>query len=130
MNVVRASIERLFATGRYADIQVDAEPYNGGVIVTFRTTNSWFIGNVSVGGNLDDPPNPGQLVNATRLELGMPYTDAASIRPSPGRSGCCESNGLFQPQIKPVFDYDDRHRGSTSASKSIAARAPTSRSRS
>ena len=111
MNVVRASIERLFATGRYADIQVDAEPYNGGVIVTFRTTNSWFIGNVSVGGNLDDPPNPGQLVNATRLELGMPYTDAGLDQAVAGQKRLLESNGLFQPQIKPVFDYDDRHQG-------------------
>src|SRR4051794_3286906 len=67
MNVVRASIERLFASGRYSDIQVDADPYDDGVIVTFRTKNSWFIGNVSVAGRLSDPPNPGQLVNATRL---------------------------------------------------------------
>src|SRR5215510_1785127 len=33
MSLVRSSIERLFATGRYADIQVEAEPYNDGVIV-------------------------------------------------------------------------------------------------
>src|ERR1039457_4042808 len=36
---VRSSIERLFSTGRYADIQVDAQPYNDGkrdgVIVRF-----------------------------------------------------------------------------------------------
>ena len=32
MTEVRASIERLFATGRYTDIQVDAEPYSTGVI--------------------------------------------------------------------------------------------------
>src|SRR5207342_2197235 len=57
MSVVRASVERLFATGRYRDIQVDAEPYNDGVIIKFITTNSWFIGNISVSGNLDDPPN-------------------------------------------------------------------------
>ena len=58
---VRASIERLFATGRYADIQVDAEPYSdnqkGGVIVRFLTKNSWFIGNVTVSGNISSPPS-------------------------------------------------------------------------
>ena len=78
MSVVRASVERLFATGRYSDIQVDAEPYNGGVIIKFITTNSWFIGDVSVAGRLDDPPNRGQLANATRLELGQPYADKRS----------------------------------------------------
>src|ERR1035437_4069761 len=75
MSVVRSSVERLFATGRYRDIQVAAEPYNGGVIVKFITANSWFIGNVSVSGNVDDPPNRGQLSNATRLYLGQPYIE-------------------------------------------------------
>src|SRR5581483_1443151 len=41
---VRASIERLYATGRYADIQVDAENYSeggkDGVIIRFITKNS------------------------------------------------------------------------------------------
>src|SRR5579863_6795332 len=55
----RASIERLFATGRYADIQVDAEPYTEGtregVIVRFLTKNSWFIGGVTAGGKISSP---------------------------------------------------------------------------
>jgi outer membrane protein insertion porin family len=110
MKVVRESIERLFATGRYTDIQVDAEPFNDGVIVTFRTRNSWFIGNVSVGGNLSDPPNPGQLANATRFDLGQPYVDSALDQAVAGQRRLLESNGLFTPQIKPVFDYDDAHQ--------------------
>jgi outer membrane protein assembly complex protein YaeT len=110
MNAVRAAIERLFATGRYSDIQVDAEPYNDGVILTFRTKNSWFIGNVSVGGDLSDPPNPGQLVNATRLELGMPYTDAALDLAVAGQKRLLANNGLYMAEVRPVFDYDDRHQ--------------------
>ena len=47
---VRASIEKLFATGTYADIQVDAQPYHDGVAIVFHTKNSWFIGAVSVRG--------------------------------------------------------------------------------
>src|ERR1039458_6349825 len=38
---VRASIERLFATGRYADIQVDAEPYQDGVVVLIIAVLAW-----------------------------------------------------------------------------------------
>src|SRR5262245_36978131 len=72
---VRASIERLYATGRYKDIRVDAEPYNNGVIVRFLTENSWFIGNVSVTGRFSEPPNPGQLENAARLDLGAPFVE-------------------------------------------------------
>ena len=47
--VVQSSIERLFSTGRYSDIQVDAALYDGGVVVRFLTKEAWFIGNVSAG---------------------------------------------------------------------------------
>ncbi|MEO8595696.1 MAG: outer membrane protein assembly factor BamA [Candidatus Solibacter sp.] len=110
MAVVRASIERLFATGRYRDIQVDAEPYNGGVIVKFLTTNSWFVGNVSVGGNVDDPPPQGQLANASRLDLGQPYTDRDLDVAVASQRRLLESNGLYLSSIRPVFDYDNAHQ--------------------
>ncbi len=110
MPVVRASMERLFASGRYRDIQVDAEPYNGGVIVTFVTTNSWFVGNISVGGNVDDPPNRGQLSNASRLDLGQAYTDRDLDVAVAGQRRLLEGNGLYLSSIRPVFDYDTDHQ--------------------
>jgi outer membrane protein assembly complex protein YaeT len=107
---VRASIERLFATGRYADIQVDAEPYDGGVIIRFLTKNSWFIGNVKVAGKISNPPNSGQLENATQLDLGQPYTDAKLQLAIEGQRRLLESNGLYRPAIRPVFDYDSQYQ--------------------
>ncbi len=110
-SVVRASIERLFATGRYADIKVAAEPYNGGgVIVTFITTNSWFIGDVSVSGRVSDPPNRGQLVNATRLDLGEPYTGNALDVAIAAQKRLLEGNGLYLSSVSPTFDYDTEHQ--------------------
>jgi outer membrane protein assembly complex protein YaeT len=109
MAAVRASIERLFATGRYADIQVDAGPYQDGVIVRFLTKNSWFIGSVSAVGSLSNP-NPGQLENATRLELGQPYTDAKLREAVAGQQRLLESNGLYLSGIHPVLDYDQAHQ--------------------
>ena len=103
---VRASIERLFATGRYADIQVDAQPYNRGVIVRFITKNSWFIGHVSVAGSLSSPPNPGQLENATRLDLGQPYTETGLREAVAGQQRLFESNGLYRSTVQPAFDYE------------------------
>ena len=109
--VVRASIERLFATGRYADIKVSAEPYNGGgVIITFITTNSWFIGDVSVSGRVSDPPNRGQLVNATRLDLGEPYTENALDVAIAAQKRLLEGNGLYLSSVSPTFDYDTEHQ--------------------
>ena len=109
MAAVRASIERLFATGRYADIQVDAEPYQNGVIVRFLTKNSWFIGSVSTVGSLSNP-NPGQLENATRLDLGQPYTEAKLQEAVAGQQRLLESNGLYGRGIHPVMDYDRAHQ--------------------
>jgi outer membrane protein assembly complex protein YaeT len=109
MAAVRASIERLFATGRYADIHVDAQSYQNGVIVRFLTKNSWFIGNVSVAGGLSNP-NPGQLENATRLELGQPYTEAKLQEAVAGQQRLLESNGLYRSGVHPVLDYDSAHQ--------------------
>ncbi len=109
MAAVRDSIERLFATGRYADIQVDAEAYQNGVIVRFLTKNSWFIGSVSAVGSLSNP-NPGQLENATRLDLGQPYTDAKLQEAVAGQQRLLESNGLYGRGIHPELDYDRAHQ--------------------
>ena len=110
MSVVRDSIDRLFATGRYADIQVDAQPSDDGVMVTFRTKNSWFIGGVAVTHGVADPPNAGQLENATRLELGEPYTDAKLQEAIAGQQRLLQSNGLYRTQVRPIFDHDNSHQ--------------------
>ncbi|HEV3330072.1 MAG TPA: BamA/TamA family outer membrane protein [Bryobacteraceae bacterium] len=107
---VRTSIDRLFATGRYADIQVDAETYNGGVIIRFITKNSWFIGNVKVAGKISNPPNAGQLENATQLELGQPYTEIKLQQAIEGQRRLLLNNGLYRPTIRPIFDYDDQYQ--------------------
>lgn len=103
---VRASIERLFATGRYADIQVDAEPYQDGVIIRFLTTNSWFIGSVTVAGALSSPPTPAQLENAAQLNLGEPFTQSKLTDAVTAQQHLLEANGLYRPSIHPVLDWD------------------------
>jgi outer membrane protein assembly complex protein YaeT len=107
---IRASIERLFATGRYADIQVGAETYNDAVIIRFITTNSWFIGNVRVSGVPSSPPNRAQLENATDLDLGQPFTPAKLDQAKEGLQRLLENNGLYRTHIQPVFDYDAQYQ--------------------
>ncbi len=106
MSVVRASIQRLFATGRYADIQVDAQPYRDGVAIRFITTNSWFIGDISAEGQISTPPNAGQLENVSDLGLGQPYTDTKLKEALSDQRRLLESNGLYRGQIHPVFDWE------------------------
>ena len=114
MTDVRASIERLFATGRYADIQVDAEPYNDGtrdgVIVRFLTKNSWFIGSVTATGRISNPPRAGQLENASALDLGQPFTELKMTEAAAAQQRLMESNGLFRSQIAPSFTYDNNYQ--------------------
>ena len=70
---IRAAIERLYSTGRYRNIEVDAEPANGGVALRFITQQTWFIGHVTAEGSFSDPPNTGQIVSASRLDLGQRF---------------------------------------------------------
>ncbi len=106
MSDVRASIDKLFATGTYTDIQVDAEPYQDGVAITFHTTNSWFIGAVSVSGHLSSPPNSSQLQNAAELNLGQPFRQAALEQGIAGQQRALESNGLYWGRVHPLLDWE------------------------
>jgi outer membrane protein insertion porin family len=106
MTDVRAAIDRLFATGRYADIQVDAEPYKDGVAITFLTKNAWFIGDVAARGRISSPPSAGQLENAADLDLGQPYTEAGIQKAIDNQNHLLEQNGLYRARVRPVFDWD------------------------
>jgi outer membrane protein insertion porin family len=108
MAEVRSSIERLFATGRYADIQVDADLLpNNEVRVRFFTKNSWFVGRVSVDSDIADNPNPGQLVNATGLQLGRPFREEDVEQAEVRIKQLLENNGLYEARVQTEREYDD-----------------------
>jgi outer membrane protein insertion porin family len=106
MSTVRASIERLFATGRYADIQVDAQPYRDGVAIVFITRAGWFLGDVLADGGISSPPSAGQLENASGLNLGQPFTEASVSSAVSSMRRLLEANGLFRANLRPVFDWE------------------------
>jgi len=103
---VRATIERLYATGRYQDIQVDATPAENGVVLRFITTNSWFIGHVAVQSDLSTPPTPGQIVNTSRLDLGAPFDEAQVATAETNIRRLLINNGYFTPEVGHQFRYD------------------------
>ncbi|HEX4274294.1 MAG TPA: BamA/TamA family outer membrane protein [Bryobacteraceae bacterium] len=107
---IRSSIEWLYSTGRYEDIQADVTTAPGGLTVTFITKNSWFIGNVSAKEDFAEPPNAGQIVNASRLALGDRF-DVAQIAPAVDNiRKLLIEDGYFDPQIDPHFEYDDTYQ--------------------
>jgi outer membrane protein assembly complex protein YaeT len=104
---VRNAIQRLFRTGRFADIQVNAEPASGGVVLQFVTKNAWFIGHVGIEGKIAQPPNRGQLVNATRLELGTPFQAADVATAEDGIRKLLTANGYYEAKVAHRLDYLD-----------------------
>lgn len=105
---VRKSIENLFATGRYQDIQVDAEPRAGGVMVRFITKNSWFVGRVSITGKVADPPNRGQMASAAGVNLGEPFHEDSMPQAQAGVHALLVENGYYESRVTRRIDYDGK----------------------
>ena len=71
---IRQSIENLYRTGRFADVEVRAERTPAGeVALVFVAAENYFVGIVSVDKALN-PPSYDQMVNATKLQLGELFT--------------------------------------------------------
>src|SRR5438552_1641663 len=54
---VAGTIDRLFSTGLYEDIQVDASAAANGITLRFITRPRRFIGHVGAEGDISDPPS-------------------------------------------------------------------------
>ena len=103
----RDTIQKLYATGRYEDIVIDANPHNGGVQVRITTRSSWFIGRVEIEGDVPDPPNAGQLVTASRLDLGQPFEKDMVKAAAENMRRLLVSNGFYNSTVDSTLEYDD-----------------------
>ena len=72
---IQQSIRNLFRTGQFENVVVDGRQLNGGVLVTFRLTQNFFIGNIDVIGLPKRGPLPNQIINASNLQLGELFTE-------------------------------------------------------
>lgn len=70
---VATTIDHLFASGLYDDIQVDAEPAGAGVRIRFITRARLFVGHVDTQGKISSPPNAAIITSDAQLYLGTPY---------------------------------------------------------
>jgi outer membrane protein insertion porin family len=109
---VRRAVQRLYATGRYDELQVDAILREDKVVLTFFTKQNWFISRISVEGAAD-PPNREQLVGATKLELGGQYTETKLAEAIDGLRATLRANGFYNPRIQTLVErypaYDELH---------------------
>ncbi len=107
---VAESIERMFATGRYADIQVDAGPEGNGVVVRFVTRDRSFVGHVETSGKASDPPSSAQIVAAAQLSLGTPFRQELLDDAQKNIERLFTTNGLYQATFRLDTADDPEHQ--------------------
>jgi len=103
--MIGAAIERLYETGRFYTVDVDAVLSGEEVILEFRTESAWFVGKVAANGS-DDPPNASQLISASRLELGQDFTEDYLLQSSSNIIALMRANGLYGATVDPRFEYE------------------------
>jgi outer membrane protein insertion porin family len=95
---VSDSIRILYATGRFADIQAEVAPSGEGVVLTFTTTDNFFVGAVNVEG-APTRPNPNQIVNASKFQLGELYTREKLDRAVENIRQLMQEGGYYRARI-------------------------------
>jgi outer membrane protein insertion porin family len=95
---VRAAIQALYDTGRFSDISVDAQREGAGVVLKISTELTYFVSRVTIDGAVE-PPNREQIVAATKLELGGPFTEAQMARAVQNVQDRLRANGFYHSQV-------------------------------
>jgi outer membrane protein assembly complex protein YaeT len=97
---VGGTIDGLFSSGYYKDIQVDAELVGGGVIVRFITVPQTFVGHIDVRGKIKSPPDEGQLLTAVRLSPGNPFHPETLKSAEANITKLLRDNGLYESSVQ------------------------------
>lgn len=96
---VAGSIDRLYGSGLYDDVQVDAEPSGSGVAIRFVTRPRRFIGHVGAQGQIKDPPNRAVIISDAQLTLGFPYDEETLVTARKTIEQELRRNGLYEEQV-------------------------------
>ncbi len=103
---VAETIDRLFATGAYADIQVDVEQQSDGLTVKFLTKSAPFVGHVEVSGNVSDPPSRSAIASAAHFRVGTPFDETALDAAEKNIRALFTSNGLYGGDVSIDKTFD------------------------
>ena len=108
---VASTIDRLYASGYYADIKVDAETAPDGVLVRFITTPAAFVGHVDIIGKIKSPPNQGQLLSTVQLNVGTPFHEELLDTAKANINQLLKQNGLYESKVDISRVAKFRHSG-------------------
>ncbi len=96
---IPVALQKLYATGEYLDISVDASGSDGGVTLRFLTRAASFVGRVVVSGAAE-PPTTAQLETATRLQLGAPYAEEDVQHAKENIVASLRRNGFYKASVE------------------------------
>jgi outer membrane protein insertion porin family len=97
---VRSSLKTLFATGRFSNLQVQADrTLQNEVVLVFVAEPNLFVGAVTVVGRPRGGPIRNQLINASRLELGQVFTEAKLRESIDQMKSVLAENGYYHAVI-------------------------------
>ena len=102
---VRQALQKLFDTGRFSDVSIDAVLLGDGVALRISTELAYFVGGVSFDG-VSDPPNRNQLLTATKLELGTPFVESQMSQAVGNLQERLRANGLYRATVHYVLERD------------------------
>jgi outer membrane protein insertion porin family len=93
------AMQSLYATGRFSDIQAEADrTETTGVRLRFLTVANFFVGIVTIEG-VSTNPSPNQVASSTRLQLGELYAQEKLDRALAGIQRVMEENGFHQSKV-------------------------------
>jgi outer membrane protein assembly complex protein YaeT len=99
---LRASIDAVYATGRFATLQVEAEAGpNDTVSLIFDVTENYFNGTISVEGTPQKTgPKAPQLVAASQLDLGGVFSEESVVSSIQRMKKIFADNGYYEATIR------------------------------
>ncbi len=101
------AMQALFATGRFSDIQAEADrTAAAGVRLRFLTVANYFVGMVAIEG-VSTNPSANQLASATRSQLGELYAKEKLDRALAGIQRVMEDNGFHQSKAAISEERDE-----------------------
>ncbi len=96
---LQESMRLLFSTGRFTDLRAECEHNpDGKIILSFANTPKYFIGLVRVEG-APGRPTESQMANASKLQLGEPFTKDKIDRAVDNINSLLRENEFYNAKI-------------------------------
>jgi outer membrane protein assembly complex protein YaeT len=105
---LRAALQNLYSSGRYANLAVDASGEGAGLALRFITERAYFVGRIEVVG-AKQPPNESQLVSAAKLRAGALYTTADKNQALESLELLLRQNGFYKADVTADVDYEPQY---------------------